>query len=246
MSSFDYAIVIPAWNEAEFIEASIAAAQTAMQCQTCHGQLIVVDNNSSDDTAALARAAGATVVFEPINQISRSRNAGANASDADMLIFLDADTELSATLLSRAIALLQTNEIVGGGAPVAPDRVVPWHAQWVMTGWNCVSRLFKLAAGCFIFCRADAFNQIGGFTVERFAGEELVLSRQLRRWGRQHNMAFHIIQEPAITTSVRKIDWFTAGQLFRQYLFALVPGALKSKKAMRTWYDETTKRSNKE
>jgi glycosyltransferase involved in cell wall biosynthesis len=37
-------------------------------------ELIVCDNNSSDRTAGIARAAGATVVFEPVNQISRARN----------------------------------------------------------------------------------------------------------------------------------------------------------------------------
>jgi glycosyltransferase involved in cell wall biosynthesis len=39
--------------------------------------VIVVDNNSTDATAELARRGGARVVFEPVNQIARARNAGA-------------------------------------------------------------------------------------------------------------------------------------------------------------------------
>ena len=40
-------------------------------------ELIVCDNNSTDRTAEIARAAGATVEFEPVNQIARARNSGA-------------------------------------------------------------------------------------------------------------------------------------------------------------------------
>jgi glycosyltransferase involved in cell wall biosynthesis len=41
------------------------------------GEIVVCDNNSTDATAEQARAAGARVVFEPVNQISRSRHRGA-------------------------------------------------------------------------------------------------------------------------------------------------------------------------
>ena len=41
------------------------------------GEIIVVDNNSSDKTAEVANSKGARVVFEPINQISKARNTGA-------------------------------------------------------------------------------------------------------------------------------------------------------------------------
>ena len=49
-------------------------------------EIIVVDNNSTDNTANLA--AGAQVVFEPINQIGRARNAGAAVAVGDWLLFV--------------------------------------------------------------------------------------------------------------------------------------------------------------
>src|SRR5262249_58166780 len=54
-------------------------------------ELIVCDNNSTDRTAEVARNAGAVVVFEPVNQISRARNTGAAAATGDWLVFVDAD-----------------------------------------------------------------------------------------------------------------------------------------------------------
>lgn len=245
MCSFDYAVIIPAWNEAEYIESSVGSAVSAMRSQAFNGQLIVVDNNSTDNTAELAELAGAVVVFEPVNQISRARNAGANGSSARWLVFVDADTVLTAELLERALDLLSSNKVVGGGAWIAPDRSIAWLAMLSLRGWNRVASLFKLAAGCFVFCRADAFEQVGGFSLKRYAGEELVLSRALRRWGRKKNMGFIIIKQPSIVTSVRKIDWFSGRQLLSQYVFALIPGAMRSKRAMSTWYDESTKRTKK-
>lgn len=243
MPEFEYAIIIPAWNEAEFIQLCIASAQNAMSGIDYKGQLIVVDNNSTDDTAQLATKAGAQVVFEPINQISRARNAGAAAADASIYVFVDADSTICADLLKNAIDAVVLRNMVGGGANVSVDRPVRLTARIGFEGWNWVSRQFKLAAGCFVYCRADAFVDVGGFSLKLYAAEELKLSRALKRWGRSRNMAFHIITEPTIETSARKMDWYTPGQLFRQVLFAMLPGATGSKRFMRTWYDDSTKRT---
>ena len=51
-------------------------------------ELMVCDNNSSDTTAAIARASGARVVFEPVNQIGRARNTGAAAATGEWLVFV--------------------------------------------------------------------------------------------------------------------------------------------------------------
>jgi len=241
--SYDFALIIPAWNEEAFIESSVAAAKAAIESVSANGQLIVVDNNSSDNTAQLAAAAGAEVVFEAENQISRARNAGANVANAGMYVFVDADSHISATLLQRALTLLESGDVVGGGAYVRPDREVNWYLSLIMSMWNQISRLFRVAAGCFVFVRSDAFVAVGGFSEKRYAGEELVLSRALRKWGKARDMRFHIIREHSMTTSMRKADWYSMGQLFRQFLVILLPGSLNSKRFMKTWYDDSTKRT---
>ncbi len=71
------------------------------------GEIIVVDNNSTDDTADIARALGARVVSEPINQISRARNAGAAVARGGFFIFVDADTQISANVLGQALRQLR-------------------------------------------------------------------------------------------------------------------------------------------
>jgi len=207
------------------------------------GQLFVVDNNSTDATAILAQSAGAQVVFEPVNQIARARNAGANAADALMYVFVDADSHLSYPLLEAALNALQSNEVVGGGCHISPDRDVPRNVANGIAFWNRISSTFKWAAGCFVFCRSDAFHDVGGFSIKRYAGEELVLSRVLRRWGRKRGMRFEIITEHTMQTSMRKMDWYSTGQLIKQTMLVMIPGALGSKRFMSTWYDDSTKRT---
>src|SRR5690606_31223532 len=88
-------VVVPAYNEERLLGASLAAIReglAAFEAAGWEAELVVCDNNSTDRTAEIARAAGARVVFEPINQISRARNTGARAGSGDWLLFVDADS----------------------------------------------------------------------------------------------------------------------------------------------------------
>jgi glycosyltransferase involved in cell wall biosynthesis len=237
-----YSLIIPAWNEAAFIAHTLEAVKQAMQSLaegTEHqGELIVVDNNSSDDTATIAAQLGAMVVFEPVNQIARARNRGAAAASGETLIFLDADTTCSELLLRHVLELIGTDKVVGGGSTIAPDKPIPAMAMRGLCLWNAVARTGGLAAGCFVFCRRDAFESVGGFSDRVYAGEEIFLSRQLKRWGKKRNMSFEIVTIDPVITSVRKLDWYSPMQLARQAMLVLIPGAVFSKRLCQTWYDD--------
>ena len=58
------------------------------------GEMIIVDNNSVDRTPKIAMDAGARVVFEPINQISRARNCRCSRSEGEILVFSSMQTQL--------------------------------------------------------------------------------------------------------------------------------------------------------
>ena len=76
-------VVIPAYNEGEFLRQTLERIQQAIDANRNEGiawEMVVCDNNSGDDTAVIAQNSGATVVFEPVNQISRARNSGAAAA----------------------------------------------------------------------------------------------------------------------------------------------------------------------
>src|SRR6266850_6320229 len=94
-------VIIPAFNEERLIVETLQQVQAALgafAARQWESELIVCDNNSTDRTAQLARAHGAKVIFEPVNQIARARNSGAAAASGDWLIFVDADSHPSPAL----------------------------------------------------------------------------------------------------------------------------------------------------
>src|SRR2546428_7859476 len=92
-----------------------------MEAVPARGELVVCDNNSTDRTAQIARAAGARVVSEPLNQISRARNTGAREAQGRFLIFVDADTHLAPEPLHEALARLGFGTVCGGVATLVMD-----------------------------------------------------------------------------------------------------------------------------
>ena len=66
-TSIKFSVVIPAYNEVRFLPDTLAALVRAMDALEMPGEVIVVDNNSDDGTAAVADECGARVVYESIN-----------------------------------------------------------------------------------------------------------------------------------------------------------------------------------
>ncbi|NIR28260.1 MAG: glycosyltransferase [Gammaproteobacteria bacterium] len=209
-------VIVPAFNEEKLITSclvSIRAATAACEREGLEVEIIVVDNASSDDTARLAARRGARVVREPVRQIARARNAGAAVARGDWLLFVDADSWPSRALMREVFACMHDARIVGGGSTVRV-RDVPLALTLVGVSWNALSRLCRWAAGSFIFCRATAFNAIGGFDVEFFAAEEIDFSRRLKRWARSRGQRFVILHRHPLLTSERRATLYSQRELF--------------------------------
>jgi glycosyltransferase involved in cell wall biosynthesis len=233
-------IIVPAFNEQRLLGASLAQMKSAAGAFARCGwdfELIVCDNNSTDRTAEIARAAGATVVFEPINQIARARNCGAAAATGDWLIFVDADSHPNAELFADVMVQIQSGRCLAGGSTVVMDEK-HLAAGFVTRLWNGISRIGRLLAGSFIFCETAAFRKIGGFSQELFAAEELDLSQRLKRLARESNRRLVILHHHPLVTSARKMRLYTAWdhlKLLARVVFNR--RALKSRDSCTLWYD---------
>ncbi len=234
-------IVVPAFNEERLIGTTLQAIREALVAFEESGWeagIVVCDNNSTDRTADIARAAGARVVFEPVNQISRARNAGAAAAAGDWLIFVDADSTPSRELFMEVLQRIGTGRVLAGGCTVAfPIRRIDVAAA--IGFWNALSRALRWAAGSFIFCEAAAFRDIGGFSEELFASEEIDFSRRMKRLARKRGKSFEILHRHPLLTSGRKLQLYRTRDFVRFMAKTLWSGgrALRRREDCAPWYD---------
>jgi len=233
-------VVVPAFNEERLLGESLAQIKSAANVFTQRSwdlELIVCDNNSTDRTAEIARAAGATVVFEPVNQIARARNSGAAAATGDWLIFVDGDSRPSAELFAEVAEQISRGRCLAGGVTVRMDErhLVAGFATWL---WNCASRMGRLLAGSFIFCETAAFRKIGGFSSELFAAEELELSQRLQKLARETDRRMVILHRYPLVTSARKMRLYTIRDHFKLLVRVLFNRrALTRRESCTLWYD---------
>lgn len=234
-------IVIPAFNEEKLLPATLEAVRSSAVSLATAGidhEVIVCDNNSTDATAAAAEAGGARVVFEPVNQIGRARNTGAAAATGEWLLFLDADSLPSPELFADLAEHLLDPGVIGGGSLLRMELAYP-AARAVMAVWHGVSRLCRYAAGAFVFVRTDAFREVGGFDLNYFAGEEIFLSKKLKRLARRSGRRFVILTEHPLETSARKLALYKPAEHLKFMARAMLTGgrSLKRRETCDIWYD---------
>jgi glycosyltransferase involved in cell wall biosynthesis len=234
-------VVVPAFNEEKLLARSLAAIQCACGAFDEIGwawEIVVCDNNSSDRTPQIAQAAGAVVVFEPVNQISRARNRGASVARGEWLVFVDADSYPSRALFAAAAVNMRRPDCLGGGCLVKLDERSP-SSDLLLLGWNTISRTMRWAAGSFIYCERSVFVALGGFSDQLFASEELDFSRRLKRWGRERRKRMIIITRERLVTSARKMTLYSKSEHFRFFFRTLwnPRKMLGNRESCHVWYD---------
>ena len=192
-------VVIPAHDAARFLDACLAhlAAST-----TAPLQCIVVDDGSRDDTAAVARRWGATVLATGAQRgPAHARNLGARHALGDVLFFLDADVCVHPgtvrTVATSFAADPSLDALIGSydDAPESADFLSQYknlmHSFVHQTGRREASTFWS---GCGAI-RRDVFLEHSGFdeSYDRPAIEDIELGYRLAKAGRR------IVLDPALT-----------------------------------------------
>lgn len=128
-------VVIPSLNDAVMLRACLQAlaAQTRQP-----DEIVVVDNGSTDDTARIARDAGARVVDEPMRGIFPATAAGFDAATGDVFARLDADSVPPVDWVERLMAAFeddpQLDALSGPGSFYGGSAAVHWVAENLYIG----------------------------------------------------------------------------------------------------------------
>ena len=153
-------IVIPAKNEAGAIGAAVAGAKEACP----EAEIIVVDDGSDDDTAGVAKEAGATVVRHPESLGNGAAvKAGARAATGDIIAFMDGDGQHNAAEFASLLEKLDDgyDMVIGArdsGSHANVGRLYANGIYNVVASWLTGRRIPDLTSG-FRVVRAALFKQ---------------------------------------------------------------------------------------
>ena len=135
-------VVIPCYNEGKILKDTLSRLKAAAEDFPGQTELIVVDDGSADNTAELAKQAGATVVSYGQNRGKGfALRAGAAASKGDVLLLTDADLAYGTDALREACLLLRSSgaDLVCGSRRLSA-RAIPRCASWRRGGLPCFKR----------------------------------------------------------------------------------------------------------
>jgi GT2 family glycosyltransferase len=186
------AVVIPSWNSADLLPRCL----DSLAGQSAVGELLVVDNGSTDGTPALLRERGVEILSLPRNEgFARAMNLGAARITEPAILALNADTVLEPGAVATLSAALAADPALGGVQPRLlqlererwtgdPERARLYSAGQALTADG---RAYEVGAGCeqsaewrrlrevFGVCgaacllRRELFTDLGGYDETYFA-----------------------------------------------------------------------------
>ena len=199
-----FSIIVPAYNEAAYL----GRALDSLLHQDYIGryEVIVVDNNSTDGTAAIASQYGVPVVKEPQQGVCAARQRGVDCAKGEIIISTDADTTQPPDWLRTIDArFARSDSVVAVAGPCRYQDPSWWAKAFPILLFGLVAKVYALTGFVFYVSATNiAFRRTAfpGYDLRLTqGGDELDLVRRLRRrghvgWERQN----------VVTTSARRLQ----------------------------------------
>ncbi len=167
----ELSVVMPCLNEERTVGICVEKAVKTMAALDVEGEVIVVDNGSTDGSVEAARRAGAQIVFQPLRGYGNALRKGFDAARGRYIIMADCDESYDLTDLQRFLERLR-----GGAGMVMGNRLagriqpgaMPWHHRWIgnpLLSWF-LNVLFKTGVG-------DSHCGMRGFSKEAYRSMRL-------------------------------------------------------------------------
>ncbi len=233
-----FSVVIPCYNEGHYV----ADAINSLRAQRFPGgcEIVVVDNNCTDDTGQIALSLGARVVVESRQGVCNARQRGTVVSRGDIVVSADADTRYPADWLANIDRSFRDDErVVAVAGPCRYQDGPLWgqvygrllfgflHLSYRLTG-----RLYYVTATNLAFRR----DRWPGYNVELTqGGDELDMLRKLRRkgvvrydhtnpvWTSSRRLARGVLYNLVVTLIVYYLSAYLLNRVFRRRIIGSAP-----------------------
>lgn len=243
MTSPGLTVVIPAHNEAAYLPRYLPTVLVSLErwqeTGGERGEVIVVDNASTDATADMAASFGVRVISESVRNIGRVRNTGAAAAEGRRLFFTDADVALPMEAISAAATAMDTGAVGGAIPPLyTPKRL---GARLLCAYWDHYREAQGGAQGVAQFATAAAFHAVGGYRDDLFMSEDVEFFHRLTAHGRSTNAPVAILDELRVRPSTRRYDQWSSLRMLWWQNPVTARLRLSSPRMWRHWYQSTVR-----
>ena len=236
-------IVIPAYNEAIFLPRLLDTIDIARE-RFAGGrdaiEVIVADNSSTDDTAAIAAARGCRVATVEKRMIGAARNGGAAIATARIICFCDADMQVHPESFNAIAGAMARARYVGGATGVTMER----YSLGIAVTFGLAVGLIWLTGmdTGIVFCRREDFIRVRGYAEDRHYAEDIDFLWKLIKLGRTRRQRLTRLRKVKAIASARKFDRYGDWHYF-SLLPPLMRGMLNrhrsgNQKARDYWYND--------
>ncbi len=228
-----FSVIIPAYNEEKYLPRlldSVDVARANYSGGADQIEVIVADNNSTDNTSEVAQSHGARVVSVAKRRIAAARNGGARAAGGEVLCFIDADSAIHPQTFNEVERAMKTGRYIWGVTGAKMERI---SFPLFVTYWMFMPMVFLTGLDIGLsFCRREDFEAVGGYDEKRLYAEDVLFPWALRRLGRSRGQRTIRIPKVKALGSTRKFDQFGDW-----HYFWMLAHAFKSL-ITRNWNDE--------
>lgn len=129
-------VILPCLNEADSVAHCVLEAYRGLDAAGLDGEVIVVDNGSTDGSPSLAEAAGAVVIAEAVSGYGAAIRGGIAAATGDICVMADADCTYPLYRLGELVAPVMADEadmVIGSRLDGSTHRSIPWLHRAVGT-----------------------------------------------------------------------------------------------------------------
>jgi len=195
-------IIIPSYQEEKYIENTLKSLRN--QDFKDEFEIIVVDGNSKDKTAKIARRYADKVIVSRRRGIALQRNLGAKLARGEILLFIDADTFLWYNGLKEIVKAFEEDGVIGATCPLLPSSPKLYTLLYYsIYNQFCKSSLKTKpqVAGGVVAYRKDAFFRVNGFNEKLKMLEDFDLSERISKLGK-----IKFVETTFAITSTRRLE----------------------------------------
>jgi glycosyltransferase involved in cell wall biosynthesis len=170
----DVTVVLPCLNEEQAIGTCVIEALAAMHNAGIHGEVLVVDNGSVDDSVEVAKAAGAEVVHQSQPGYGATLRSGFETARSRYIVMADADGSYDLSSIPRLLEPLVNGTadlVLGSRLHDSTKQSMPWLHKYIGTPF--ITQLLKRATGNTMLIR-DSQTGLRAFRRDQVLSLDLV------------------------------------------------------------------------